>query len=188
MSEHIVTKNKGGAPRGNKNRTLHGLRASGLPNGCTYIRSSLSSLRTLVRNELEQRQGGGRLELYQEACLQSAVRHETRALLVARWLRLAGDELDIDKRISLLRDLSNATDARDRCLKELGLDKSPAADDWPAVITAVATPTAPIDESMDTPQDSVSGAKNPGTPEQTPRAESALNGEPEAQKRLTDEN
>ena len=157
-----------GAPLGNKNRTKHGLRASGLPPGCSYLEGQLASFRRYVRDELESQHGP--VELYAEAVLQSAVRHETRALLCARWLRLSGEELDIDKRASLLRDMSSATDARDKCLKILGLDRSQNGE-WPTM-DATATPaaengSAAASESMDTgksvdrPQDAVSGDKTP---------------------------
>ena len=113
-------KGKRGAPLANKNATKHGLRASGLPPGCTYVQGQISAFRRYVRNEL------GQLSLWQEATLQSAIRHETRALLAARWLRLNEDKLSIAERLNLLKTISDATDRRDKCLAAIGLDGKPA--------------------------------------------------------------
>jgi hypothetical protein len=68
-------------------------------------------------------QRDGSTTIYQEAVLQSAVRHETRALLAARWLRKEGEKLKLPDRIALLGTISSATDSRDKCLEKLGLDK-----------------------------------------------------------------
>lgn len=104
----------------NQNATKHGLRASGLPRGCAYLESQLTAFRRYVRSEMQR---DGSTTIYQEAVLQSAVRHETRALLAARWLRKEGEKLKLPDRIALLGTISSATDSRDKCLEKLGLDK-----------------------------------------------------------------
>lgn len=111
---------RGGAPKGNRNATRHGLRATNLPKGCIYLQGQLVSFRRIIRNDLVTKYG--RTSNYQEAVLQSAVRHETRAVLAARWLRKEAHNLEVDKRLALLREVGNATDSRDKCLRELGLD------------------------------------------------------------------
>jgi len=124
MSDTIMAHNKknpGGAPKGNKNATRHGLRASGLPKGCLYLQSQLTAFRSYFRHELEAKHGT--TSMYEEAVLQSATRHETRALLASRWLRIEGEDLKIEHRITLTREIGNATDSRDRCLRLLGLDR-----------------------------------------------------------------
>ncbi len=108
-----------GAPFKNKNATKHGLRASGLPSGCKYIEGQISAFRRYIREEVTD------LSLWQEATLQSACRHETRALLAARWLRLEAKKLSIAERVALVKTVSDATDARDKCLKAIGLDEPP---------------------------------------------------------------
>jgi hypothetical protein len=45
-----------------------------------------------------------------------------------RWLREAGDKLDIEGRAKLLEALGKATDARDRALKSLKLDEATGDD------------------------------------------------------------
>lgn len=114
-------KPKGGAPQGNRNSIRHGLRASSLPPGCSYLDGQLRSLRKGLRREIKRTHGD--VSLLHEAAVQSALRHETRALLAARWLRLGGDKLPLEQRLSLLAAISTATDARDRCFKSLGLDR-----------------------------------------------------------------
>jgi len=125
-------KGRSGPPKGNHNATRHGLRASGLPPGCTYIEGQISAFKRYVRAEL-----GGTLSTWQEATLQSACRHETRALLAARWLRLEAKALTISERAKLLDCIGRASDQRDKCLMALGLDRDPMAD---AIDALYATP------------------------------------------------
>lgn len=103
----------------NKNATKHGLRASGLPKGCSYIEGQVSAFRRYVREQL------GEMTLWQEATLQSACRHETRALLAARWLRLEGEALTVHERVALSKTISDATTSRDKALRGIGLDVPP---------------------------------------------------------------
>ena len=127
-------KGKPGAPFGNHNAvTKHGLRASGLPPGCTYILGQVSAFRRYVRQEM-----GAPLSTWQEATLQSACRHETRALLAARWLRLEAKMLTIGERAKLLDTISNATDRRDKCLQSIGLDRDPVQDQLDQLYTIPA--------------------------------------------------
>ena len=138
MTTPDKTAEKGGPPAGNKNATRHGLRASNLPPGCSYLEGQLTAFRRYVRTELVARDGA--TSTYQEAVLQSCVRHETRALLASRWLRKELD-LRIDQRISLLREISHATDSRDKCLRLLGLDRG----DCENVLDALFAPDDPAD-------------------------------------------
>jgi hypothetical protein len=55
--------------------------------------------------------------------IQSACRHEARALLLQRKLRNEVESLTTDQYLAVLRDLSAATEARDRALKGLKLDE-----------------------------------------------------------------
>jgi hypothetical protein len=131
---------KGGAPKGNRNSIRHGLRASSLPPGCSYLDGQLRSLRKGLRREIKRQHGD--ISLVHEASLQSALRHETRALLAARWLRIGGDELPLEQRLSLLAAISTATDARDRCLKLLRLDRDGTRD----ILATLYSPTAIDDD------------------------------------------
>lgn len=145
MTRHTQTADRprGGAPFGNRNsKTLHGLRATRLPPGCNYLEGQLSAFRRYVRDELESRHGG-QTSIYQEALLQSALRHEQRALLAARWLRKEGGDLKLEQRLQLLATISAATDSRDKCLDKLGLDK---ADAHQTIDVLYSTATGDADE------------------------------------------
>lgn len=105
----------------NRNATKHGLRMalSRLPLGASFIRRQID----VFRRELEAAVVAvhGSITITRAALVQSACRHETRAALIARWLAREPD-LDLDKRLTLLRDLSAATSSRDATLAKLQLD------------------------------------------------------------------
>jgi len=126
----------GGGQPGNRNRTKHGLRAVRSPKGCSWIDSSLTAFRRYVQDEILSRDGGA--TLYQEALLQSACRHEQRAMLAARWLRVGGDSLPLSEKLALTKAVCDATDARDKCLDRLGLDRRDVA----TITTALYQPVA----------------------------------------------
>ena len=110
-----------GAPPGNENAVRHGLRMTNLPKGCGWLEGALRSLRRDLIDEITQEQGPP--TLYQDALIQSVVRHETRAQLLLRWLRTDAQSLTLERRLALLASVSNATDQRDKCLERLGLAK-----------------------------------------------------------------
>src|ERR1700733_3186235 len=132
------------APAKNSNAIRHGLLAVKLPKGCSYIRRSVSTFRAAIEEEVIVR--FREITTYRAALINSAVRHEQRALLLQRWLREATDSqtashslqaqavdgkhtstiskqtgLGIMDRAQLLAQISAATDARDKCLERLGL-------------------------------------------------------------------
>lgn len=106
---------------GNFNSMRHGLRAAKLPKGCSWLEGQLKFFRRALEAELAA--AGDRGGIYSSALVQSTVRHETRAQLAARWLRIQGDELSLADRLQLLATISAATDARDKCLERLKLDR-----------------------------------------------------------------
>jgi len=102
---------KTGAPRGNSNRTTHGLHGGKLPAGCRYIENNRNALRRQVESEIMDARG--RITVVEAALTQSLCRHETRAQLIYRWLREADGSnagLSILDRVQLLREISAATD------------------------------------------------------------------------------
>ena len=167
-SDTLTTRQRGGQPN-NRNRTRHGLRASGLPKGCSYLAAQLTTFRRSVRDELVRCHG--EVGLYQEAILQSACRHEQRALLVSRWLRIENDKLTIDQRAALLRDLSSATTLRDRCLQLLKLDDRDVHD----TIEALYAPT-PVDTGPGTSDSPCDERSSCSTTDETSNGERALDG------------
>lgn len=125
------------APKGNRNREVHGYRAwlavGRLPKGGAYIRRLLTTLRDQLETAVAT--ADEEISLYKAALIQSVVRHEGRALLVGRWLRLQPD-LPLSERLALIREVGNATDSRDKCLKLLGLDTAKPVDPIAAAIAA----------------------------------------------------
>ena len=98
----------------------HGLRAGQLPKGAAYIKRECDTLRREIEQAvLEQH---GEIGLYQAAVVQSAMRWERHGLLVQRWLRMEAGTMDAAQRLAYSRDIARASENRDRCLKELGLD------------------------------------------------------------------
>ncbi len=120
------------APAGNQNRFEHGLRGAlslgSLPPGASYVRKLVGRFRRAVEQTALDVHGS--LGLYELSLAQSATRHELRAVLATRYLRDSGDGLPLADKLALLKTISDATDARDRCLRSLRLDTKPEADVW----------------------------------------------------------
>jgi hypothetical protein len=111
------------APTGNTNAVTHGVRsylATGrLPSGCASIQRARARIRRLLIDEVVRLRK--KVTVFDQALVQSAVRHETVALLCAQWLAEKPD-MGLEERLSLMKQLRSATDARDGCLVKLRLD------------------------------------------------------------------
>ena len=122
------------APRDNANRTRSGKRAwttvKRLPKGSGLVRQALYAERDELESAVCLRHG--EITLYHAAILQSAIRHSGRAQLLERWLRTEPD-LGLQDRLAVLREIGNASDSRDKCVRKLGLDKVPETDPWAAL-------------------------------------------------------
>ena len=100
-ASQLPARNRGGAPKGNANRLRHGLRGCGaLPAGCSYIRRSLDEFRRQLEGEMLVRHGI--VNLFAAACIQSAMRHERRSMLLQKILR------DADKNSEKLSIMDSA--------------------------------------------------------------------------------
>ena len=166
-----VNRGKGGAPPLNRNATRHGLFGAKLPPGCRYISNAVDAFRRQLETEvLTDRDVVGVVDA---ALIQSSTRHETRAKLIQRYLRQAGDGkvttttratrdgngasrttsegLTVLERVQLLRELSAATDSRDRCIERLKLPEAGKLDPWPFLDPPAALHHAsqPIDAADD---------------------------------------
>lgn len=129
------TTNSGGAPRGNRNRTLHGIRGwlsiGSYPKGAAYVRRITGVMRSQIENAILDTHG--EITPFAAALIQSACRHEGKALLVQRYMRQCPDAT-IAEKLSMLAAIGNATDARDKCLEKMGLDRTPTkANPWSAL-------------------------------------------------------
>lgn len=111
---------------GNRNAVTHGiysfLAMGSLPKGASYIRRQLSRLEDALRDAVLDKHG--EISLLRAALVQTACRHEGRALLLSRWLRDRAGQMSDHDRMVYLREIGNASDARDRALKALGLDNN----------------------------------------------------------------
>ncbi len=110
-----------GGQQGNRNAQRHGLRSAKLPKDSKYIEYTLNALRLAL--EAAVLDSHGAVTVTHAALVQSAVRHERRAALAERWGRVKPD-LTLSEKLSIEREIGNATDARDRCIERLKLDES----------------------------------------------------------------
>lgn len=159
------------APLKNRNAYRHGLRSNQTSD--PVVNNQLRAFRRSIREELAG--VNGLPTVAQEALLQSAVRHETRALLAGHYLRREA-KLPIARRMELLAAISAATAERDKVLRQLGIvgsvnGKAAAGSDlWGSLDE---TPTSPADASGDTPP-----AAEPSDAAKAPHTGSQANGEP----------
>jgi hypothetical protein len=133
---------KQGAPIGNRNSLRHGLRAGSLPKGASYIKREINLLRREIETAVMNRHG--EIDLYRAALIQTAIRWERHGMLVQRWLRREAGEMDAAQRLAYSRDIARASESRDRCLKELGLNAGDHADILDALYS---TPDTPVGEA-----------------------------------------
>lgn len=119
------TNSQGQFRQGNRASLTHGVHAflatGSLPKKASYIRRQLSQFKLAL--EAGVREKHSTISLYHAALIQSVIRHEARASLLQRWLRL-GEGLSHADRVMTLKEIGNATDARDKALKALRLDDS----------------------------------------------------------------
>lgn len=120
-----------------RRRRRHGkylfLRVGRQPKGAAYIGRELADLRRETEAAVLDRHGS--VSILGAALIQSATRHEGRARLLQRYMRSEGD-LPLHDRIQLLREISAASDSRDKCLERLGLTVAMGAADVFAIISS----------------------------------------------------
>lgn len=104
----------------------HGVRSllSARQGGAWRHNKSLKKFRDALEAEVAARLG--EVDLYRAALIQSASRHEGVAALWSNYLKTHSRELGVAERLQICREVRNATDARDRCLREMGLSKPDA--------------------------------------------------------------
>lgn len=134
---------------GNTHRATHGvwsfLALGKLPKGGAYIRRLLGEL----RRELETRVNAahGEISLGNAALVTTVCRHEGRALLLSRYLALEAESLKLLDRMTMLEAIGRATDARDKAIRALDLDRDTEAFDFKAFY-AEPLPTEPAPASV----------------------------------------
>jgi hypothetical protein len=120
-----------GPPAGNRNRMTWGGRGwaaiGSYPKGFSAVRRYVGRMRAELESAVCAKYG--QIGVYHAAIVQSACRHEGRALLLQRLLRTK-DGLPLSDQLALLKEIGSATDSRDKCLQRLGLDAVPKGDDF----------------------------------------------------------
>lgn len=147
MSTAETTSKRAGARPGNQHRLTHGcdgyLASGRMPPGCQYIARRLNTLRSLVTKAVEAKTG--QISLYHAASIQSLIRHEARCQLLNRYLRREGAGMSLSDRMAVLREISAATDSRDKVLKALQLDQTAAESVFAGLYDLPARqPSAPV--------------------------------------------
>lgn len=110
---------KGGAPRGNANAQRHGLRSAKLPKGCRHVGNATAAYRRSL--EAECKRVHGRVTVVNAGHINSAVRHETTAMLLESWLRKS-EGLTLAEQRAIRGEIDSATELRDRAVARLNLD------------------------------------------------------------------
>jgi hypothetical protein len=109
----------------NQNALTHAMRSAlgALPAGAGYV----NRLAYAMRRELEQAVAStdGSISLTKAAWIDSAVKWERHGQLATRWLRLHHDEMDLGQRLEFSREVAKATDARNKAIQALDLDRDP---------------------------------------------------------------
>lgn len=125
---------RGGAPHGNANAATHGMKGSKFPPGANREQATVLAIVRAAKAACES-QNGHPVTVHQNAVLHRLRRAATKDRLAARWLRLEADKLTIEQRMALTDAMSDAAEAIEKCLRQLGLDgrqgQAPAAD-WSA--------------------------------------------------------
>jgi hypothetical protein len=92
-----------------------------LPRGCSYVSRLLRGFRGALEKAV--RDVHGEVSIAHALLIQTASRHEGTSILCQRWLRQRLDALTDADRLLYLRQIAQSSDARDRCVKQLGLDR-----------------------------------------------------------------
>lgn len=166
-----------GAPKGNRNRMTHGqagwLATGSLPKGASYVRRLIGRMRSVLERAVLD--SFGEVGPTEAALIQSACRHEGRALLAQRWLR-EGTDLPVKDRLAMLQVIGNATDSRDRAIEKLKLTPLSQRDPW----AALTVPGRVIDE-QEPARDTLDAPDDPSVMEGHDLAPDAASGDEEVQ-------
>lgn len=130
-----------GAPAGNTNHVAHGLYGVGLPKGAQRVGRRINAFRRSLCEAVEE--AAGRIDLHAAATIDSACQWLRHGLLAARWLRLEHDRLTLDQRLTFSREVAKAATERDRCIRQLHLDKPLGAFDAASIYIDQPTGSEP---------------------------------------------
>lgn len=119
-----------GPPKRNWNAASHYLTSDRslvlgrLPRGCEYIIGLCRGVKThLERAVIDVR---GDITLSDAMLIQTAVRWERHAQLAQRWLRRESENMSVDQRLQYSREVARASAERDKCVKQLRIERDTA--------------------------------------------------------------
>jgi hypothetical protein len=95
------------------------------PKGAGYVSRLTRGLRVALEAAVRERHGD--VSVYHGCLIQTAERSEARSLLLQKWLRDAPD-LTTAERVSILHGITGASEARDRAVAKLGIDRNQGAE------------------------------------------------------------
>jgi hypothetical protein len=143
MTETDAPRRPGGQPA-NQNAAKLNFRGSKLPKGCNYISKQIADDRASILADLAV-MCGDEIPLYYRALLQTAMRHEQVVKFAERRLRRLEESAPTAEHALLWTTIERASDARDRCLKSMGLDPKDRAKDKDSIfdVPAIEEPECP---------------------------------------------
>jgi hypothetical protein len=118
----------------------HGMNGGKLPPGCQYIENRVNSLRRQMESALLAVKG--EISVVDAAAINSILKWERHGLLAQHWLRKECERLSASDRLRFSEAIAKASDARDKNIRALGLDRD-ASDDVLASLYARVTPALP---------------------------------------------
>jgi hypothetical protein len=125
-SAFVGKKGRSGGKKGNVNAQRHGMAGGKLPAGCVYIERRCNALRAQVEQAVLALKG--EISIVDAAAVNSILKWERHGLLAAHWLRKEADKLSAGDRLRFSEAIAKASDARDRNIRALGLDRDGAED------------------------------------------------------------
>ena len=116
-------KGRSGPPKGNENALRHGLKSGKLPKDARYIEHQMNGLRRTLEDAVVAARG--EVTIPGAAAIQTAVKWERHGALCLRWLRVEGDKLKPEQKMTFSREIARASAERDKAIAALQLDAKP---------------------------------------------------------------
>lgn len=108
-------KGKGG------NNVRHGMHGSKLPKGCEYVEQRVNILRRTIEAAILEAKG--EINIVDAAAINSILKWERHGLLANHWLKKNIDTLSASELLKFSEATAKASDARDKNIRQLGLDR-----------------------------------------------------------------
>lgn len=168
MTSSEVTPNKGtprrkrGGQPGNTNSAKSFTRSrllvlNSMPKPLKRVERSVNQLRRALEADVSAAYGS--ISTTMAATIQTACKFEIASQLAARHLRLSGDTLDAKTRLAYLQAVAQNSAARDKCIRELRLDRAARGDGLGGYYDAESSPIEPSDHEGEPNTEAASGGK-----------------------------